>query len=267
MRGLAFFDAHVSPGQDYLERFDHLSKYISDTLPDYIVQGGDFITLDSVSSYQREDILARAEMDLREEIEVFTTAVEDFFHWIIGERYLRRAAKRKQYQPKIYWFYGNHEDRWRRYCIDKPELRKILNLDEIILKYANGLDVEIVPYPEYRVVENVYYMHAPVIWQNRPISARKAVGWRALPHYDGHIIFGHYHWLEIASMGVHGNHIPKIAVCAGTFSPTKEDYMRHAPYNWWPGFIEIEHLDTGAINIRLISLNDLKELAYGRKAA
>ena len=107
-------DSHATPGVPN-NRFEALSNFLSVLKPTNIVQIGDFLTLDSLSTHTLSSLVTRENHRLVDDIDVGRDAYTKLMGSIKKGNITNSIRKKRQYHPHMYWLEGNHEDRSWRY--------------------------------------------------------------------------------------------------------------------------------------------------------
>jgi len=255
---LVIGDAHVE-SHDNLDRFEALGELIVDTLPDTIVQIGDFLSLDSLSAW---DLNKRAKMEgrrLSEELKNGREAVERMMRPLARLRANQREMKKKIYNPRKIAILGNHEDRLYRYLDTHPELIDVVDPFRSIGFERYGW--ERVDYRDYIYVEGVAFTHTPMNGMNRPISGNNIMSMAAKGHTTS-VIFGHTHKFQIGTDTRHGNGARQtMAINCGCYFEGVPEYARgsSASKDWWRGILILEHdeFENGIFGIKAIRMEQL----------
>lgn len=211
---LCFADAHSEPGDSPL-RFEKLGSFIADRQPDRIVQLGDFISLSSISGWDMSKKLLMEGRRYREDIEAGRQAVESIFSPLESLQNRQRKSKVKLYSPEIDWLEGNHEERLGRWLEQHPEMEGSFDLARDLGLTQRG----IVPHPYRQRIKRygVNYMHAPLAGNDQPISGLH-IPYKALQRFNSHIVMGHYHRSESATIKrTDAPHVQRAIVCPAFF--------------------------------------------------
>ena len=254
---LFFTDSHTET-QDSLQRYFALGNYIAEHKPDTIISGGDFLTLDSLNTF---DLNKRGKMEgkrFREEIEHGKRAINAIMNGILNLQVNQRASKKRLYHPKLVYIEGNHEERYQRYQDSNPEIKGILEIPEAI--DLNKYGWEWVPYRSYYYECGCGFTHIPMNGSNQPLSGQRLHINAAMDQMQS-IFYGHTHTLNVTSIARFGKeHQQVFAINGGMFSEEVPAYARGSKgiMNWWRGFLMIEHLDDkGRFDLEMVNLDKL----------
>jgi hypothetical protein len=193
IKTLVFADAHAEPGQD-LSRFDALGEFICEERPDYIVDLGDFVSLSSISHWDFDKRLTMEGQRYEADKEAGKEAYDRLFRPLAKLQNTSRQHKTKMYKPKFDKMDGNHEGWVDKYLEQNPSMAGHVDLARDLGLTSRG----IVPYPyrERMYRHGINFMHAPLAGNNQPIGGLHFTH-KAVQGFIGHVVFGHYHKLEV----------------------------------------------------------------------
>lgn len=259
MKTLVIGDSHAAPGHDN-GRFFALGNYIRDTLPENIVQIGDFGTYDSITSHTKGNLRVREGMRLSDDFEVAQDAYNTLMH-PIRELWKHQAAHhRKRYTFNGWWFESNHEYRIKRFLDENPVLEGFIPEEDLVGATKDGW--KLVPWKYSCSIDGVCFTHVPINDGNgQPISG-KYVARRAAEMYQGTVVFGHTHRFlveSLARMGDDDAHRVE-GINVGWFGDYTPEYIEGHPgiANWWSGIVILHHTNHGQVDIERISMDRLK---------
>jgi len=252
-------DPHTEPNQS-LERFDILGEFIVKHKPETIIMMGDFLTLDSLSDYDRGKPGKLEGRRLSAELHAGYDAILRTEGPMREYNLSQKKKKGKQYHPTKVYLEGNHEYRWKRYLDVHPEMKDTLYIYEQIGLYDYD-PWNIIKFREYYGMTDIQFTHIPMNSINRPISGVRVVQ-TALAMHDDSVVFGHTHNLEYASntrlwvdkgrrifalnCGWFGEDIPEYAV--GSYGSS----------NWWSGLVVLERSGLNMYDINTYSMEKLR---------
>lgn len=257
---LVIGDPHAEPGQSN-ERFEALGNLVAATQPDYMVQLGDFHTLDSISSHNTKKPLLREGGRLVDDLEAGLDAYTKMMAPINKYNKTLTKHKKKKYNPVKHWLYGNHEDRVYRYIQEAPELLGLVNLSAMLDLAKDNWNVH--QYREYAYINEAGrttgFTHIPMNKRlNQPISG-EYVARRAADTHAFDVVFGHTH-----RYGVHGATVvgadTNYGINAGWFGDFIPGYVHGNEGNvdWWAGVVFLTHTDAGLI-IQPVPMDAIKK--------
>ena len=253
MKVIAIGDLHDSPHIKDKSRFRWIGKHIAKTKPAYVVQIGDFLTLDSCTYYIPDDTFtARIEKPtFIKDMQSLDEAMEEF-NYGLGKCKIKK-----------YYTLGNHEKRMWRYEDKNPTFYGMCQKEfyGICKKYK----WDVIPWGEYLMLGGVGFIHAPI----NPMG--KEYGGEASERQVANkskidIVFGHSHRAQ-------DNRVPKISSTKNDFTRVLnlgcalpenhiESYAKHSLTGWTYQICELEIWDNHIMEVNNISMKQLKKL-YG----
>lgn len=239
-------------------RFKALGNYLAVNQPDNIVNLGDFLSLDSVSSHTTKKPLLREGRRLSDDLEHGREAYEFMMKPVNQLNRIRSTHKKRKYNPNKIWHNGNHEDRVFRYLTEQPELLGVLNHHDILDLEKDGWDIK--KYRQYSSYEGILFTHIPQCKRvNQPISG-EYVARRAADGHSSTVIFGHTHRFCIHDSKKNGAET-NYGISAGWFGDYIPEYVQGNEDNcdWWGGILELTHTAPGKIIITPIDMDTLKK--------
>ncbi len=150
-------DAHARPGES-LERFRWLGNLIMDTMPDVIIDIGDWWDMESLCSYDK-GTKAFEGRRYKHDIEAGHEADALAFGPIVRYNNTRSRLKKKHYSPLILRTTGNHEQRISRAIQRQPELDGAISMDD--LRCRLDLNVVVSPFLKPHIVDDIAYCLSP----------------------------------------------------------------------------------------------------------
>ena len=246
-------DSHVDDEQS-LDRFDVASKFIIDQKPEYIVNIGDFLTLNCLSAW---DMNKRKKMEGRryiKEIDAGNEALDRLMAGVNQYNKKRRKSKKVQYKPKWIYTAGNHSDRLGRYLDNDPTFEGTIGIQKDLKLKERG--IEWIPYREYYYINDVGFTHipfnkvAPICGMNITAKAQ-AVGIKST-------VFGHTHEQHLSHVHKEGmKHLQDTYNC-GCFFDKKEDYVHGKVTNYWRGLTVLHIWKEGRFDVESWSMGRLE---------
>jgi predicted MPP superfamily phosphohydrolase len=236
-------DAHVSPKQD-ISRFACLGKLANERKPDNIIFMGDFLNMDSLSSW-----------DAGKEASHGKRYKEDIKS---GYEALQLFLKQLTYKPNLVFLSGNHDSqRIEKYIESHPMLRGHMDLQEDLRLKELGFTY--VPYKKFYEVEGTLFTHAIMSAANTPVSSKNI-----MPLISSlvakSVVVGHHHRLESANFfRFHADDIQQVLI-SGIFSESTEKYAEDAANAYWRGCCILTHWKYGRFDTEQISIERLKAL-------
>ena len=246
-RILVIGDAHVTNSQS-LRRFQWLSSYLT-KVPgfDYIIIIGDFLTLSSLSAWDRDKRLLMEGRRLSKEIEAGNAALD----------LIEQNAK----GAKLIFIEGNHEYRLRRYIETHPELASdSFTVPSLLALGQRGW--EWIPYRSYKELGGIHFTHIP-FGKAKEISGKDICSKAELVTI-GSTVFGHTHELHTSCVHKHGmQHLQQI-LNVGCFFEQDEEYVEGKMTNYWRGIVELTNYSYGRFDLNTISMSHLRDIYEGK---
>lgn len=260
---LVIGDSHVEPGQD-LSRFTALGNYIVAEQPDIIVSLGDFLSLGSVSHWDKNKRLLVEGRRYHNDIAAGRSALGLLTEPIRLLNEARKHRKQSLYRPFVYWLDGNHEEWVVRYVELHPEMHGHMDVDVDLgvrdfFPFARA--VHCVPYRSYVEVDGVCFTHTPIAANGQSLSGLYAVH-RASDLYTKSVVFGHTHRLEVFNNYRFGDEELQQVVTAGAFFEHDFDYAEGAASRYWRGVVVLHLTSPGRFDIETVSLPRLMGKYY-----
>lgn len=252
-RVLAIGDAHDSP-VILKDRFRWIGRHAAETRPDWIVQIGDFLTLDSLNSHiPNENLQGRAKPAYLADIASGKEALEGIENEI---------AKAAGYKPRRHITFGNHERRVYRFEDQAPEVAGMMQHE--LESIFDGMGWGRTPYGSYFFLGGVGFTHAAINRLNKTFGGKNAEITIANDAVFDHVI-GHSHVKRehrAAKLGP-SQHVTVVNLgCALPWGHV-ETYMHHgATTGWWWGVRELVISGGHITDVSDISMLEL-ERRYG----
>lgn len=227
---LSVFDLHVAPDTNW-ERIEALGNLIVAEKPRSIIFGGDFTSLDSMSTYDPQP-----RFTLKEDMEAVKYAYDLIFGPMMRWNARQASHRHKTYQPRTVFLEGNHEERERRLRKQDPS------------RYASLLDVQgmIAPrqywqetyeYGDIVNVNGINYTHCPLNKMGRPMGYTTAAR-----QTNGHLIYGHTHEMRMTPVPqVDISNSVRMILNAPAYleQDSKEHYNEKSTTGWVYGLLKV----------------------------
>ena len=239
MRVVAVGDAHGEPGQD-LTKYRALGNYAAEHGIDHVVLIGDFITMQSLSSFEKPGSAGMEGWHIEDEINYGCQALEQ----------INSAGGKFQ----LHYIEGNHEDRIKKWIEGEARLQGLVSLERA---YESLVD-SWTPYRHALTLGGVLFTHVP-------FNQTKAVGgvypaYRASLLVNKSIVFGHTHKVGVHPFGTFGDVAVNFAINIGCFFEQEydPDYMDGRIKSYWRGIFDLEVADSTIKSFDMIPLDKLK---------
>lgn len=265
---LIFSDSHVG-AEDLmfggLRRFEALANFISKHRPDVIVQLGDFVTYDSLSTHNDGKRLTLEGQRFVKELKAAKEAYDTIMRGIVDAKNKDRRDKKKLYNPRLIWMYGNHEDRLYRFIDTNPEMEGLPDTSVYWLTPKQD-GWEEYDYRSMATCWDFLITHAPMNGMNQPLSS-KYITRVALDNYNNSLIFGHTHKFGVASIGrtcLYNTNTRLVSINAGCFFDIGTNMPPYADgssasRDWWSGIVLVHNSGAFDYDIQQVSLSVLEE--------
>tara|TARA_R110002096_G_scaffold122555_1_gene265491 strand:- start:25 stop:783 length:759 start_codon:yes stop_codon:yes gene_type:complete len=147
-------DTQCKPGES-VEHLKWAGQYAVDMKPDVIIHIGDHWDFEALSSYDKGKGSAEGKRVVKD-IDAGNIGLEAFMLPILNERMRLRRNRDKQWNPRLIFTMGNHENRLVRAVNDDPMLEGLLTEDMLSLRTFGW---EVVPFLQPIVVDGIAYCH------------------------------------------------------------------------------------------------------------
>ena len=233
---LAIGDCHDSPHLSDKTRFERLGALAKKLAVDHVVQIGDFTSLDSMSSHERNDtVKGQKKPSFMEDMISFQEALKAFDKGLQG------------YKCPKHITLGNHEARLFNFVNQNPEVVHLL--DEMLYGPIEDHGWTCSPYGEFYFIGDVGFTHAPLNIMGKAYggqSSENAIARDAL--HD--IVYGHTHKRLDKSFPKMGReHITVINLGTSLPEGHVEEYAKHSLTGWSYGAYLLK-IKSGKINGR-----------------
>lgn len=229
-RVLAIGDAHDSPEIPDKSRFRAMGAYAKANKVDNIIQIGDFMSVDSMSSHDPNwTVKGQNKPSFKEDIASFEEALRAFDDGLDG------------YEVTKHITLGNHEDRINRFVNNNPEIVEILFEEVYSLLHKFGWDYS--PFGEFHFIGDVGFTHAPLNQMGKPYGGMNCQNQIARDSLHD-VVFGHTHKRTDNTFPKIGKeHITVINVGCAMPDGHIEDYAKHSVTGWSYGVYDLDIRD------------------------
>ena len=210
-------DTQQKPGVD----FSHMTwagEYLAEKRPDVIVHIGDHADMPSLSEWDKGKKSFEGRT-YKADIEAAIESMELFLAPIRREQKRRVDGKKKQWNPRLVFTMGNHENRINRAIDSDRKLDGLISTDD--LKYKE-MGWEVYPYLQQVTIDGVSYCHyhgSGVM--NRPVSSAKAMSMKK--HMS--CTMGHVQGMDIDMSQRRADGTPIIGLWVGIYYQHDEDFL------------------------------------------
>ena len=246
-------DTQVKPGES-LEHLRWAGQYAADKKPDVIIHIGDHWDMPSLSSY---DVGTRSFEGRRyiADIQAGIEGMQTFLAPIAMEKLRLKMNKQKQWNPRMIFTLGNHENRIMRAVNSDPKLEGLLKFEDLELEEMGW---EVVPFLEPIIVDDIAYCHYFTSGvMGRPVSSAKLM----LQKKYMSCVMGHVQDRDIAyARKADGTNM--LGLFAGIFYQHDEEYLTPQTNGSWSGIWMLNEVADGGCDELPVSINYLRE-KYG----
>lgn len=239
-------DAHDKPGRDK-ERFKWLGRFTSEVEPDFVVQIGDWASLDSLSSHETPGSQTDAERpSFADELDSLSESLS-FFH----AQFPVGAC------PTVIT-YGNHENRAVRVANNVPKQSGDLphRLDQAFMQFRWVVK----KYGEFCTIADVDFVHVPIGTTGRDMGGEhieRTVANKALRS----LVHGHTHRFNVFRCPKVGQQRSITVVNLGTSMPygMVEQYTGVAMSGWSYGAVVLRICNGEILSVKHYDMRELEE--------
>jgi hypothetical protein len=192
VRVLVWGCAHDAPNIPDKSRFRHAGLLAAELCPDFIVDLGDSLDLDSLSHHAKPGSVDDHQRPFfRAEVESLTEAYAAF----------HEAAPSPEEVPR-YHLHGNHENRARRHEQDNPAATGVFTTDIDQVFARMGWTIK--AYREWLFIEGVGFTHCPINMAGKEYAGKTAEN-TLLNESTFSVVWSHTHKMQLA-------HRPKVGI-------------------------------------------------------
>ncbi len=243
-------DCQVKEGVD-TSHLTLIGQYLVEKRPDFIICGGDFADMESLSSYD----VGKKSFEGRRYTKDITAAQQAMAKLLTPLnllQYRQYRDKKKIYKPRMILTLGNHEERINRAINNDPKLEGLISIKD--LGYE-GFGWEVIPFLRTVVVNGVAFSHYFVTGQaGRPASTANA----QLNKKHMSCVAGHQQGLQIAT-AYRADGARLTSIIAGSCYTHDEDYLGEQGNIHWRGVLMLHEVHDGEFDLMPVSLNYLNK--------
>lgn len=233
-------DCHSKP-ESTTDRFDWLGQYIVDEKPDHIVQVGDFLDMQSLSSYDKGKGTGEGKR-FAADVAAGRRDLEALFAPMDRHNLNRRKKKKAPYKPNKVFLWGNHEDRIRKWENDNPALSGMVEVHMGGIHYYFD---EVVPFKQIYVNQGIAFCHYFPSKMGRAIGGKNAARTITLEVMMSNVS-GHSHNLHHC-VHTRGDGQKLIGLVGGWYGDVShsERWSAGTEHSWWNGVILLDDIENG----------------------
>jgi len=254
-RHLVIPDTQVKPNQP-VEHLRWAGLYAAEKKPDVIIHIGDHWDMPSLSNWDvgKKSFEGRRYKD---DIKAGLDAMEVFLEPIRAEQKRLISNKKKQWNPRLVFTIGNHEQRIERAIEADAKLEGLIGYDDLKL---NELGFEVYDFLEVSIIDGIAYSHYFTSGiMGRPVSsARNMLSKKMMS-----CVMGHVQDKDIAfARRADGKNI--LGLFAGIFYQHDEDYLTAQTNGSWRGIWMLNEVNDGSCEEMPITLGYLRNRYEGK---
>lgn len=244
-------DTQVKYGEDYTY-LRYIGQYIVDKKPDVVVHLGDFVDMESLSSYDVGTKNFEGRRYVRD-IAAARSAMETLLTPLRETQAKNKRNKEKVYKPRLILTLGNHENRIARAVNHDPKIEGLIKYED--LPYE---DWEVHDFLKPVFVDGVAYCHYfPSGVLGRPATTASALV--AKMHMS--CVAGHQQGKQVA-YGKRPDGSTITCIIAGSCYEHNEGYLDYQSNNHFRGLIMLHEVENGTFDEMFVSLRYLRK-RYG----
>ena len=241
-------DVQAKFGEDFtfLRR---IGQYIVEKKPDTIVCLGDFVDMESLSSY---DVGKKSFEGKRyvKDIQAAREAMDVLLGPLDEYNAYAKVNKKKQYHPRMVLTLGNHEERISRAIQNDPKLEGLISYNDLPYK-----DWEVFPFLQPVFIDGIAYCHYfPTGVLGRPATTASAM----VSKLHMSCIAGHQQGKQVA-YGKRPDGSTITCIIAGSCYEHDEDYLNPQSNKHFRGILLAHRVENGSFDECFVSLDYLKE--------
>lgn len=254
-RHLVIPDTQVKPNQP-VEHLRWAGLYAAEKKPDVIIHIGDHWDMPSLSNWDvgKKSFEGRRYKD---DIKAGLDAMEVFLEPIRAEQKRLISNKKKQWNPRLVFTLGNHEQRIERAIEADAKLEGLIGYDDLKL---NELGFEVYDFLEVAIIDGIAYSHYFTSGiMGRPVSsARNMLSKKMMS-----CVMGHVQDKDIAfARRADGKNI--LGLFAGIFYQHDEEYLTAQTNGSWRGIWMLNEVNDGSCEEMPITLGYLRNRYEGK---
>jgi hypothetical protein len=253
MKHMVIPDTQVKPGCP-IEHLKWAGQYAVDKKPDVIVHIGDHWDMPSLSHYDKGTKSFEGRR-YTQDIAAGIAGMEEFLAPVLAEQRRLKVNKHKQWNPRLVFTLGNHENRITRAIESDPKLDGLIGFSDLRLEEMGW---EVVPFLAPIKIDGVVYSHYFTSGiMGRPVSSSRAL----LTKQFQSCVMGHVQDREI-SFAKRADGTRVTGLFAGIFYQHEEGYLNAQTNLSWRGIWMLHEVEDGAFDEMPVSLNYLRK-RYG----
>lgn len=248
IKHLVIPDVQAKEGDDF-SFLTRIGQYAVEKKPDVIICLGDFVDMESLSSYDygKKSFEGRR---YTKDINIARKAMESLLAPLAEFNKSAKETKKKQYKPRLVFCLGNHEQRIQRAVENDPKLDGLIKYED--LPYD---DWEVHDFLKPVFIDGIAYSHYfPTGVMGRAATSASAM----VSKLHMSCIAGHQQGKQVA-YGKRPDGSTITCIIAGSCYEHNENYLDHQTNNHFRGILMAHRVKDGCFDECFISLDYLKE--------
>jgi hypothetical protein len=240
-------DLQAKPGAP-TQHIDAAAQAIVEYKPDVLVLAGDFWDFPSLSRWAEKGSKEMENQRVWEDAYAGNDAIRRLLAPALARKEALKAGKRKQWDLRIIYTMGNHDERPARAASADPRLEGIVGPN--LLEFPEG--VEVFPYLEVVEVDGIRYSHYfSNINSSRPIGGSID---NRLNKIGESFVQGHEQGFLYGNRTFPTGKV-KHGLVAGSFYMHDEEYKGAQGNGHWRGIVVLNGVKDGAYDIMPLSMD------------
>ena len=248
MKHLVIPDVQAKHGDDF-QFLNRIGQYIVEKKPDVIINLGDFVDMESLSSYD----VGKKSFEGKRYIKDIQAAHDAMGQLLAPLKEFNLKAKRnkeKQYKPRLVLTLGNHEQRIIRAVENDPKLEGLIKYED--LPYQ---DWEVHDFLKPVFIDGIAYCHYfPTGVMGRPATTASAM----VSKLHMSCVAGHQQGKQVA-YGKRPDGSTITCIIAGSCYEHDEHYLDHQTNKHFRGLVMLHEVNNGCFDEMFCSLEFLKK--------
>lgn len=225
-RYVGLFDAHHTPDKDeFHPAYKIARKYVLDIKPEGLVFGGDWVSLDSLSNWNKKKPLLS---EGKRYIDDINCGKDELWR-------LRYALP----DTKMIFIIGNHEKRIDWYVEKNPEM--FGGMDMVKDLELDQMEMTIVDFEDFIEIGELAWTHG---WYWNMYHARKT-----MDEFIGNIVYGHVHTHQVWCKNAHMSKKQLMAMCCACLTDRFPEWKGKKPTRFQNGFVTCNYRAGGRFNL------------------
>ena len=241
-RGIIKADEHHDATREFHPSYRLLKKFADAFRPDFVVDLGDILDLEYISTFNKADLKKLSAHDFVDDFDL----VNREYDW-----WLERTAK-------FYQIQGNHDERTERVSASAPMFSSLIDYARVFDYAGRGISYTRLVDPPLKIGK-LSLIHG---WYTVKYHAFKT-----LMALGGNVAYGHMHEFQTYSHKFPATDQEIQAWCIACLNDVNPEWKKGCPTGWQNGFAVIDMADSGDFNLYPINIIGGKFYFEGREYA